>query len=77
MFSRSEMREGQLQQPLLAAKGFVFASGSKYSLVKEMLLYQTWFNLHFIQSGDFFLLSLDLAVILSFSHLSCIQTVVR
>lgn len=69
------MREGQLQQPLLAAEGFGFASGSKYSPMKEMLFYQTWFNLRFIQSGDI-LLSLDLAVILSFSHLSCIQTVV-
>lgn len=43
--------------------------------VKEILLYQRKFNLRFMQSGYVFL-SLDLAVVVSFSHLPCIQTVV-
>lgn len=52
-----------------------FPSGGEYCPVKEMLLYQSELNLHFIHSGKFFL-SLDLLVIVSFSHLSYIQTVV-
>ena len=75
MFSLSEIREGQLWQPSFAANGSGFPDGREYCPVKEMLLYQSEFNLHFIQSGDIFL-SLDLAVIVSFSHLSCIQTMV-
>ena len=75
MFSLSEIREGQQQQPTSAVNRSGFPDGSEYCPVKEMLLYQSKFNLHFIQSGDIFL-SVDLAVIVSFSHLSCIQTVV-
>lgn len=59
------MKEARLQQPLLG-----FPNGSKHYSVKEILLHQSSLNLLFIQAGDFVFLSLDLAAIVSFSHLS-------
>lgn len=59
MFSTGGIREGQLWQLSFAAKGLDFPMAVSNCHVKEMLLYQSKFNLHSMQSGDTFL-SLDL-----------------
>lgn len=71
-----EVRSGRIScgSSRLQQMGLDFPVAVSYCHAKEMLLYQSKFNLHFMQSGDFFVSRS--AVIVSFSHLSCIQTVV-